>query len=252
MSVGYDHIDVPECTKRGVRIGYTPGVLSETTADLVITLLLATARRIPESLQAVRSGSWPRTFVTEWMLGTDLHSSTVGIIGLGGIGAAVARRLKGFNCKILYSNPREKRDIAEPLGAEYVSFTRLLKESDFVIPLCPLNQDTKGLFNRETFKMMKSSSILVNCSRGPVVDQDALLWAVKNNVILGAGLDVTSPEPLPTDDPLLSEDVFGRIVVFPHIGSASINTRNRMSLLAAENLVAGLFGKEMPAELKPR
>lgn len=242
MSVGYDHIHVDACRRRGVAVGNTPGVLTDTTADLAVALLLATARRLVEGAEAVKAGQWS-TWKPEWLTGPDLHGSTVGIVGLGRIGAAVARRLQGFDCTILYSGPNAKPDVADPLGARYVDMETLLAESDFISIHCPLNDETRNLFDAAAFAAMKPTAILINTSRGGTVDQAALYQALSSGQIAAAGLDVTSPEPLPADDPLLT---LPNCVVLPHIGSASIATRTRMATMAADNLVAGVRGEPLP------
>ena len=243
LSVGYDHIDVKACRRRNIALGNTPGVLTETSADLAVGLLLAAARRIPESIEAVRRGEWT-TWKPEWMAGYDVYGSTVGIVGLGRIGAAVARRLRGgFNCRILYNSPKPKPDVADPLGAEFADFPDLLRDSDFISIHAPLNAETRNLFNADTFKKMKRTAILINTSRGGTVDQDALYDALVNGEIAGAGLDVTTPEPLPTDHPLLQ---LPNCIILPHIASASYATRAKMARLAAENLVAGVKAQPLP------
>ncbi|MFN8470249.1 MAG: D-glycerate dehydrogenase [Caldilineaceae bacterium] len=242
MSVGYDHVDLPALRARGVAMGNTPGVLTETTADLAMALLLAAARRLPEAWSAAKDGTWG-PWQPEWMTGRDVHGSTVGIVGLGRIGAAVARRLLGFGCRIVYSGPRPRPELAEPLGAAYLSFEQLLAESDFVSIHCPLNDATRHLFGAAAFAAMKPTAILINTSRGPVVDQEALYQALRGGQIAAAGLDVTTPEPLPVENPLFS---LPNCVVLPHIGSASIATRLQMALMAAENLIAGVEGRPLP------
>jgi lactate dehydrogenase-like 2-hydroxyacid dehydrogenase len=242
MSVGYDHIDVAACAAHGIAVGNTPGVLTDTTADLTIALLLATARRLPEAIDAVRQGAWP-AWRPEWMTGADLFGNTVGIVGLGRIGAAVAKRLTGFDCRLLYTGPHPKPELADPLGASYVSMDELLGESDFVSIHCPLNQETTHLFDADAFRKMKPTAALINTSRGGVVDQDALYAALMTGEIWAAGLDVTTPEPLPPDHPLLT---LPNCVVTPHIGSASIATRRKMALMAADNLLAGVAGDPLP------
>ncbi len=242
MSVGYDHVDLPALRARGVALGNTPGVLTETTADLALALLLAAARRLPEAWSAAKDGTWG-PWQPEWMTGRDVHGSTVGIVGLGRIGAAVARRLVGFGCRIVYSGPRPRPELAEPLDATYLPFEQLLAESDFVSIHCPLNDATRHLFGAAAFAAMKPTAILVNTSRGPVVDQEALYEALKRGQIAAAGLDVTTPEPLPVENPLFS---LPNCVVLPHIGSASIATRLQMALMAAENLIAGVEGRPLP------
>jgi lactate dehydrogenase-like 2-hydroxyacid dehydrogenase len=241
MSVGYDHVDVAACHRRNVAVGNTPGVLTDTTADLALALMLATARRLPESIDAVRNGEWS-TWKPEWMAGYDLHHSTVGIVGLGRIGAAVARRMRGFDCRILYYDPFPNPTLAESVGAEQVELDQLFAESDFVTLHCQLTPETHHLMNAAAFRKMKSTAILVNTSRGPVVDQEALYDALRSGEIGGAGLDVTMPEPLPSDHKLLT---LPNCVVLPHIASASIATRRAMAVLAADNLIAGVQGNPL-------
>ncbi len=242
MSVGYDHIDVAACQAQGVALGNTPGVLTETTADLTLALLLATARRLPEAADAVKTGEW-RAWKPEWMTGRDLYGSTVGIVGLGRIGAAVARRLVGFGCRLLYTGSAPKPDVAAPLNAEFVSLDTLLAESDFVSLHCPLNAATQHLVNAGFLHKMKATAILVNTTRGGVVDQDALYTALRNGEIAAAGLDVTTPEPLSPAHGLLT---LPNCVILPHIGSASIATRTQMALMAADNLLAGVHDQPLP------
>lgn len=242
MSVGYDHVDAAALRARGVLLGNTPGVLTETTADLALALLLAAARRLPEAWSAVKDGSWG-PWQPMWLTGRDLHGSTVGIVGLGRIGAAVGRRLLGFGCRLLYSGPRPHPALAEPLGATYVPFEQLLAESDFITVHCPLNDHTRGLFNGAAFARMKPGAVLVNTSRGPVVDQDALYTALAGGQIAAAGLDVTTPEPLPPAHPLLT---LPNCLILPHIGSATTATREQMALIAADNLLAGVQGQPLP------
>lgn len=242
MSVGYDHVDVEACRARSVSVGNTPGVLTDTTADLGVALLLATARRLPEAINAVKDGAWP-PWIPEWMTGQDIYGSTVGIIGLGRIGAAFAKRLTGFDCQFLYTGPNPKPEMAEPLGARYVELDTLLAESDFVAVHCPYSEATHHLINAATLKKMKPTAILINTSRGGTVDQDALYEALVNGEIAAAGLDVTTPEPLPADHQLLTLD---NCVILPHIGSASITTRTKMATMAADNLLAGVAQKPLP------
>jgi lactate dehydrogenase-like 2-hydroxyacid dehydrogenase len=242
LSVGYDHIDVKACKSRNVAIGNTPGVLTETAADLTLALMLATARRIPESIAAVRNGEWT-TWKPQWLAGYDLYGSTVGIIGLGRIGAAVAKRLRGFDCRILYTGSQSKPAIADPLGAQFSDFEAMLPQCDFMSIHAPLIPETRNLFNAAVFRKMKNSAILINTSRGGTVDQEALYQALAGGEIAGAGLDVTTPEPLPTDHPLLQ---FPNCVILPHIASASYATRTKMALLAAANVIAGVKGQPLP------
>ena len=246
LSVGYDHIDLAACARRNVAVGNTPGVLTDTSADLAVGLLLATARRIPESIDAARRGEWT-TWKPEWMAGYDVYGSTVGIVGLGRIGTAVAKRLRGFDCRILYSNPTPKPEVAASVGAEYVDLDTLLAESDFVSIHTELNDQTKHLFNADAFRKMKRTAILINTSRGGTVDQEALYHALVNCEIAAAGLDVTTPEPLPVDHPLFT---LRNCVILPHIASASYATRTKMAVLAAENIIAGIQGQPLPHPVK--
>lgn len=242
MSVGYDHVDVPACLRRNVAVGNTPGVLTGTTADLTLALLLTTARRIPESIDAIRRGEWT-TWKPEWMAGYDVFESTVGIVGLGRIGAAVAKRLTGFDCRILYHDIQPVPHIADPLGATFVDMDTLLAESDFITLHTQLTDQTREFFNAAAFRKMKKTAILINTSRGGVVDQEALYDALVNGDIAAAGLDVTLPEPLPPDHKLLQ---LSNCVVLPHIASASVATRSKMAVIAAENVIAGVNGKSLP------
>ncbi|CAG4956187.1 unnamed protein product [Parnassius apollo] len=246
ISVGYDHIDVQECRERGIRIGYTPDVLTDATAELTLALLLSTSRRLPEAQHEAKTGGWV-SWAPTWMTGPGLAGSTVGIVGFGRIGQAVARRVKSFNTKtILYYNRSEKPE-AKEIGAVKVTFDELLMQSDFVICCCALVPETKELFNKTAFEKMKRTAIFINTSRGGTVDQNALIEALQKNTIRAAGLDVTTPEPLPLDSLLFK---LKNCVVLPHIGSASIEARNTMSELTANNILAALNGSEMPAELK--
>lgn len=245
MSVGYDHVDVTACAERGVRVGNTPGVLTDTTADLALALLLAASRRLIEAAEAVKSGAWD-TWKPFWMTGRDLSGSTVGVVGLGSIGTAVAKRLRGFDCTILYSGPNEKPENAASVDARYVELDELLAESDFVTLHCPLNEETRHLINADTLAQMQSTATLVNTGRGGLVDQEALYDALKAGTILAAGLDVTTPEPLPSDHNLLTLD---NCIVLPHIGSASIATRRKMAAMAVDNLLAGVAGEPLPNEV---
>ncbi|KAG8130353.1 putative Glyoxylate reductase-hydroxypyruvate reductase-like protein [Naja naja] len=243
LSVGYDHLAVDEIKKRGIRVGYTPDILTDATAELTVALLLATSRRLPESVVEVKNGGWT-TWKPLWMCGYGLSGSTVGIIGLGRIGQAVAYRLKPFGIKkFLYTGRHPRPEAAVELKAEFVSLDKLAEESDFVIVTCSLVPETQGMCNQDFFCKMKKTSVFINTSR----QQDDLYEALVNGQIAAAGLDVTTPEPLPTDNPLLS---LKNCVILPHIGSATYSTRNTMSVLAANNLLAGLKGENMPSELR--
>jgi lactate dehydrogenase-like 2-hydroxyacid dehydrogenase len=246
MAVGVDNIDVAACTARGIPVGHTPGVLTEATADLTVALLLATARRLVAGADAVREGRW-QTWEPLGFTGPDVYGSTVGIVGLGRIGRAVARRLRGFAVRLLYHSRTPKAEAAE-LGATYVDLDTLLAESDFVVLLTALTPETHHLINAERLRMMKRTATLINTARGEVVDQQALLAALRVGDIAYAGLDVTTPEPLPADHPLLA---LPNVTVLPHIGSASLPTREKMALMAAQNLLAGLRGEPLPHRVHP-
>ncbi|XP_067171582.1 glyoxylate reductase/hydroxypyruvate reductase-like isoform X1 [Apteryx mantelli] len=204
MSVGFDHLALHEIKKRGIRVGYTPDVLTDATAELSVALLLATCRRLPESVEEVKNGGWT-TWKPLWMCGYGLSDSIVGILGLGRIGQAVARRLKPFGVKkFLYAGSHPKPEIAAEFQAEFVPITRLAEESDFIVVTCALTPETQGICNKDFFCRMKKNSVFINTSRGAVVNQEDLYNALVNGQIAAAGLDVTTPEPLPTDHPLLS------------------------------------------------
>ncbi|VDH93788.1 glyoxylate/hydroxypyruvate reductase [Mytilus galloprovincialis] len=243
MSVGLEHIDIAECRRRGISVGYTPGVLTETTAELTLALLLATSRRIKEGFKAVEKGmvGWQNG---HWLCGKQINGCTVGIVGLGRIGLAVAKRLQPFGvAKFLYSGHSEKPGGTE-IGATFVSFDELLRNSDFVVACCSMNEENKGLFNKDAFSKMKSDAIFINSSRGVLVNQEDLYDALKSGQIMAAGLDVTSPEPLPVDHQLKTLD---NCVIFPHLGSATTDTRNVMAVTAAKNAIAGFKGQTLPS-----
>jgi glyoxylate reductase len=247
MAVGYENIDVAAATARRIPVGNTPGVLAETTADLAWMLLLAAARRALDGVRYIEAGEW-RTWDPLGLLGLDVYGATLGIVGLGSIGAAVARRAAGFRMRVLYSGPREKPEVAASVGAAYVDFATLLRESDFVSIHCPLTPATRHLFDAQSFAAMKPGAVLVNTARGGIVDQQALLDALARGQLGGAGLDVTDPEPLAPNHPLMRQE---RAIVVPHIGSASVGTRTRMAELAVENLLAGLRGEPLPHCVNP-
>ncbi len=242
-AVGFDNIDVDACARRGVAVGNTPGVLTDTTADLAFALLMAAARRLPEGDRYVRDGQW-ETWGPLLMLGPDVHHSTIGIVGFGRIGQAVAQRAAGFGMQVLYHDVQElPRNVTEPLGASYVSLEALLARSDFVSLHVNLSPETRHLINAGTLSRMKRTAVLVNTSRGPVVDHVALADALKDGTIWAAALDVTDPEPIPADHPLVG---LPNCLIVPHIASASRATRGRMSSMAAANLVAGVQGRPLP------
>ncbi len=243
MAVGVDNIDVAACRQRGILIGHTPDVLTETVADTAFALMSAIVRRIPEGRDLVRDGRWG--VWDPWaMLGGDLHGSTLGIVGLGRIGSAIARRAAGFDMRVLYASPSEK---AEP-EATRVSLAKLLEEADIVLLTAPLTPETRNLISVDELKRMKRTGYLVNVARGGLVDTDALAGALRASQIAGAALDVTDPEPLPAGHALLE---MANCLVVPHIGSASVSARRGMASLAVENLMAGLDGRPMPAPLAP-
>ena len=242
-AVGFDNVDVAACVRRGVAVGNTPGVLTETTADLAWTLLMAAARRIPEGGRYVRAGEW-RTWGPLLLLGPDVHGATIGIVGFGRIGQAVARRAQGFGMRILYHDLHRLPDeVTEPLGAKYLSLDELLAASDFVSLHVNLSEVTRHLINARTLAAMKPTAVLVNTSRGPVIDQLALADALRDGVIWAAALDVTDPEPIPMDDPLVGLE---NCLIVPHIASASRATRGKMAEMAAANLIAGVQGLPLP------
>lgn len=246
MAVGVDNIDLAACTARGIPVGHTPDVLTETTADAVFGLLIAAARRFKEGAHVVERGEWG-----EWdpaaLLGHDLFGSTLGIVGLGRIGKAVARRASGFGMKVLYT--KRTRDRIAGDGPEYRSLERLLEESDHVVVLTSLNDATHHLIDAAALARMKPTATLVNGARGPIVDTDALVHALETGVIAAAGLDVTDPEPLPGDHPLVAlENCF----IVPHMGSATVRTRVHMAEMAAGNLLAALSDEPMPFCANPQ
>lgn len=241
LAVGYNNIDIKAAKEKGIVVTNTPDVLTGTTADLAFALMLATARRIPEAEHEVRTGKWTGWSVTQ-LTGMDIHGATLGVIGMGRIGEAVARRGMGFDMKVLYHNRTRKHEAEEKYGFEYAELDTLLKESDFVVLLTPLTPETKGLIGKHEIGLMKNSAILVNVARGGVVDEQALYEALINKEIWAAGLDVFETEPVPTDHPLLT---LPNVVVLPHIGSASIRTRNNMMAKNVESLMACIQGKEI-------
>uniref|UniRef100_A0A8C9R9V0 Glyoxylate reductase/hydroxypyruvate reductase n=1 Tax=Scleropages formosus TaxID=113540 RepID=A0A8C9R9V0_SCLFO len=241
MSVGFDHLCLDELKKRGIRVGYTPDVLTDAVAELTVALLLATSRRLIEAAHEAKTGGWG-TWRTLWLCGYELANSTVGILGLGRIGVAIAERLKPFKVKkFLYTDVAPRPQLAEMINAEYVSLEELAKQSDFLAACCALTPETQGICNRKLFSQMKKNAIFINTSRGGIVNQEDLYEALSAGQIAAAGLDVTTPEPLPTDHPLFK---LKNCVILPHIASASYTTRNAMSALAANNLLAGLRGSQ--------
>ncbi|HYW01987.1 MAG TPA: D-glycerate dehydrogenase [Candidatus Acidoferrum sp.] len=246
-AVGFDNINIPEATKRGIIVGNTPGVLTDTTADFAFTLIMSAARRVAEGDRYVRAGKW-KTWGPMLLLGQDVYGSTLGIIGLGRIGAAVARRAKGFNMRTMYYDVIRQKQYEDELGIEYATLDKVLTESDFITVHTNLTPETHHLISTKQFEKMKRTCILLNTSRGPIVDNMALYEALRTGRILYAGLDVTEPEPLPANHPLLTLD---NVIIAPHIASASVVTRTKMGLIAADNLIAGLKGQLGPAPVNP-
>ncbi|MHA1833905.1 MAG: glyoxylate reductase [Candidatus Baldrarchaeia archaeon] len=250
-AVGYDNIDVEECTRRGIYVTNTPEVLTEATADFTWALILAVARRVVEADKFIRSGEWEKSR-TGWhpkmLLGTDIHGKTLGIIGLGRIGTAVARRAKGFNMKIIYYSRSRKENIEKELGLKYVDLNTLLREADFVSIHVPLTEETYHMIGERELKLMKNTAFLINTSRGKVIDEKALYKALKEKWIAGAALDVFEEEPTPANNPLLELE---NIVVAPHIASATHETRSRMAEMVAQNLIAYFEGKIPPNLVNP-
>ncbi len=238
FSVGFDHINTAALKRRGISLGYTPDVLNDAVADLTIALMLSASRRLPEAAQAVKDGRWG-TWSPFWMTGQDLSGATVGIIGMGSIAETVVRRLSGFDCRVLYSSRSPKPELEQRLGIKHRDMPQLLAESDFVTIHAPLTEQTRAMCNAAFFAQMKPSAVFINTSRGGLVQQDDLYQALKTRAIYAAGLDVTTPEPLPSDSPLLTLD---NCLVLPHIASASIRTRSKMADIAVSNLLAGLTG----------
>jgi lactate dehydrogenase-like 2-hydroxyacid dehydrogenase len=236
-AVGVDNLDLAALRERRILVGHTPDVLTDATADLAFALILSVARRLPEGIAAVRAGEWV-TWEPDWLLGRDVHGATLGIVGLGRIGSAVARRGAGFGMEVLH---------AGGAGAREVSLEELLAEADFVSLHAPLTDETRHLIDEAALRRMKPTAYLINTARGAMVDQDALATALREGWIAGAALDVTDPEPLPSDHPLLDSP---NLVVLPHLGSATHATRERMADLAVDNLLAGLAGEPLPHEYR--
>jgi len=242
MAVGFDNIDIKTATESKIPVGNTPGVLTETTADMTWALIMATARRITEADRQVRQGIW-QPWGPHVLTGTDVFGATLGIIGFGRIGQAVARRAKGFNMRILYTDLKRIPEVEEDLGATYVDQNQLLAESDFVSVHSFLSAENYHMIGKAQFEKMKPGAILINAARGGLVDTAALFEALQNGRLSAAGLDVFEPEPIPPDNPLLSME---NVIILPHIASASKQTRLRMAMIAAENLIAGVHGKRLP------
>jgi glyoxylate reductase len=241
-AVGYDNIDIQAARARHIAVGNTPGVLTEATADFAFALLMASARRIGEAIDYVRNGDW-KTWGLTILLGQDVHRATLGIVGMGRIGQALARRAEGFEMRVLYSDVARQPSLEARLGVEYAAFDDLLQQADFVSLHVNLTPQTTGLIGSRELALMKQNAILINTSRGQVVDPQALYQALKSGRISGAALDVTDPEPLPPDHRLLN---LPNLIVVPHIASATESTRGRMAQMAVRNLIAGLEGNPLP------
>jgi len=246
-AVGFDNIDVNAATARNIPVGNTPEVLTDATADFAFTLMMSAGRRVLEADRYVRAGKW-KTWGPMLLLGTEMKGATLGLVGFGRIGKAMARRATGFDMRVIYYDPNEtKADTG--IKATRVDFETLLAESDFLSLHTPLTADTRHLIDSEALSKMKPTAVLVNTSRGPVVDMDALYDALKAKRLFAAGLDVTEPEPLPSDHRLLTLD---NVIIMPHIASASTATRDKMSWMAAQNLIAGLKGERLPNCVNPQ
>ncbi|MHA1577838.1 MAG: 2-hydroxyacid dehydrogenase [Candidatus Thorarchaeota archaeon] len=250
-AVGYDNIDISSSTERGIIVTNTPGILTETTADLTWALIMATSRRIVEADNYVRKGNWKVAWGPEMLVGTDVFGATLGIIGLGRIGSAVARRAKGFRMKVIYTSrteSNETKEIEQYVGARRVELETLLSKADIVTIHLPLTDVTRNLIGEKMLKIMKEGSILINTARGPIVNETALAGALVSGHLRAAGLDVFHNEPTPSNNPLLD---LQNVVVLPHIGSASISTREQMGEMCAENLIKALEGRMPPNIVNP-
>jgi glyoxylate reductase len=243
LAVGFDNIDIAEATRRGIYVTNTPEVLTDTTADFAWALLMAIARRVAEADKYVRTGKWKVSWHPAMLSGRDIYGATIGIIGAGRIGYAVAKRAKGFDMRVLFYDVIPRPEMEKDFRAKKVDLDTLLKESDFVSVHVPLMKETHHLVNAQKLSLMKKTAYLINNSRGPVVDEKALYEVLRKGQIAGAGLDVFEQEPTPVDNPLLKLD---NVVVAPHISSASLETRAKMSEMVAENLVAFFEGKRPP------
>lgn len=241
-AVGYDNIDIMAARSRGILLGHTPGVLTDATADLTFALLLAAARRLGEAIDYVKSGKW-ETWGLTILLGSQVYGKTLGILGLGRIGTALAKRARGFNMRILYHDKHRNPEAESGLGVEFCELDELYARADFLSLHVDLNESTKGMINSQVFRQMKPSSILINTARGPVVNFNDLYLALSSGQIAYAALDVTDPEPLPLGHPVLA---LPNLIVVPHIASATVESRTRMAVMAVDNLIAGLNGDPLP------
>ena len=248
LGVGVDNIDVAEATRRGVLVGNTPGVLAKATADIGFGLLMSAARRISESDRWLRAGKWTMQYHPMVWLGAEVHGATLGIVGMGQIGLEMAKRALGFDMRVIYYSSTRRMDLEAEYGLEYFAPSDLLSTADFISLHIPLTLETRHFIGERELRMMKPTAILVNTARGGVVDSKALYTALSEGWISGAALDVTDPEPILPDDPLLTLE---NLVITPHIGSASIDSRRRTCLLAARNVVAGIQGRRLEACANP-
>ena len=248
MAVGYDNIDLAAATASGIPVGHTPGVLTETTADFAWSLLMAAARRVVESHNEVQRGVW-RPWGPDVLCGVDIYGATLGLIGFGRIGQAMAQRASGFKMRVLYTQRHRDLEAETKYQAEFVPMTKLLAESDFVSLHAYLSAETKGMMGASQFNQMKPSAIFINTARGAMVDHLALLQALQTGQIAAAALDVFDPEPIPVEHPLLK---LHNVIITPHIGSASTKTRQRMALMTVENILAGLSGARLPYCANPQ
>ncbi len=247
LAVGFDNIDVPAATARGIPVGNTPDVLTDATADFAFTLLLAAGRRLLEGDRYIKAGKW-KTWDPLALLGVEIKGATLGLVGFGRIGKAMARRAAGFDMRVIYYDPSEKIPDSR-IDATHVGFDTLLEESDFISLHVPLTTDTRHLIGAEALSKMKTEAVLINTARGPIVDPDALYEALKQHRIFAAALDVTEPEPLPLEHPLYALD---NVIIAPHIASASRATRDKMAMMAVQNLIAGLKGERLPNCVNPQ
>ena len=247
-AVGYNNIDVAAATERGIYVTNTPGILTDTTADAAFALLMAAARRIPEADRHIRARGWIHAWGPRMFIGADVHGKTLGILGMGRIGSAIAKRAKGFDMKVIYHDLYRREDLEEELGIDYKSRDEVLREADFVSLHVPLTPETHHMIGAGELAAMKETAILINTSRGPVVDEEALYEALRDGAIAGAGLDVFEVEPINPGSPLLDLD---NIVLTPHLASGSVETRTKMATTAALNLISVLQGKEPPNLVNP-
>jgi glyoxylate reductase len=248
FAVGFNNIDIPAATERGIAVGNTPGVLTDATADMAFCLLIAAARRVVEGHQYTLAGKW-KTWEPLGHLGQDLAGKTLGVVGMGRIGYALARRChRGWDMNILYQDVHRNEKAEKDLGARQVDLDTLLRQADFISLHADLNEQTRGMIGAEQLGKMKRTAVLVNSARGPLVDQKALTAALRSGTIFAAGLDVTDPEPPNPGDPLLK---LPNVIVAPHIASATVQTRDNMAEICAKNLIAGLTGQPLPACINP-